>query len=175
MEKEIWKPIEGYEGIYDVSNLGRVRAYPRIGSQTSKIRLMKFAIDKNGYKKVNLTKNSKKKRFFVHRLVAQAFIPNPENKPQVNHKSGQKDQNNVENLEWVTQSENAKHSFRVLGQPPNKTNCRKIRCVELDKTFASIAEASRKTGVGASEIGKVARHVPRYKTAGGVRWEYADE
>ena len=175
MEKEVWKPIEGYEGIYDVSNLGRIRAYPRVGSQTSKIRLMTLATDKDGYKRVSLSNNSKKRRFSVHRLVAKAFIPNPEGKPQVNHKNGRKDQNNIENLEWVTQSENTKHSFRVLAQPPNKTNCRKVRCVELNRVFSSIVEASEATGAGRSEIGKVARHSPRYKTAGGYQWEYVDD
>ena len=174
MKKEVWKPIKGYEGIYDVSSLGRVRAYPRIGSQTSNIRIMKLQTDKDGYRRIGLKKYGVTKRCSVHRLVAEAFIPNPDNKPQVNHKSGVKDQNNVENLEWVTQSENTIHSFRVLGQKPNKTNCRKVKCVETAQIFLSAAEASRVLGIGASEIRKVAMKKPRYKTAGGFHWEYVD-
>lgn len=172
--KEIWEPIPGYKRVYDISSRGRIRAYPRMGSRTSKIRMMKLSDDKDGYKKIGLTIKGSKKRFFVHRLVAEVFIPNPDNKPQVNHINGDKADNRVENLEWVTQSENSLHSFRILGRKPNRY-CKRVRCVELEQCFESIKEASAKTGAGASEIAKVAKGKPRRKTAGGFHWEYIEK
>jgi hypothetical protein len=97
---EIWKEIEGYEGLYQVSNEGRIRSKRRI----------KIQGDYNGYKKVRLSKKSRQLTKQVHRLVAKAFIPNPENKPFVNHKDLNRSNNNVNNLEWVTHQENVNHA-----------------------------------------------------------------
>lgn len=107
---EIWKPIFGYN--YEVSSLGRIR-----NASNNKI-LSLFDKNRMGYYRVILFKEHKRKRFFIHRLVAETFLENLENKPQVNHKDGNKQNNNVENLEWVSQSENMKHSYYVL---KNKT------------------------------------------------------
>ncbi len=110
---EQWRPVVGYEGCYEVSDAGRIRNQRRKGS------ILKPVKHENGYTFVMLSKNGAKKINSIHRIVAEAFIPNPENKPQVNHKNGIRNDNRLENLEWVTCSENAIHSFRVLGRKPN--------------------------------------------------------
>ena len=102
---EVWKDIENYENIYQVSNFGNIR-----NKKTNKI--LKPAKDHGGYLIVNLSKNNKHKTRTIHRLVAKAFISNNDNKSQVNHKNGIKTDNNVINLEWVTASENLKHAYK---------------------------------------------------------------
>lgn len=108
MIEEFWEDIPQYEGLYQISNLGRVKSLPR----TSKKRIINKEIIKvftklpNGYLKVGLSKNGKTKYYFVHRLVAQVFIPNTNNKPCVNHRDCNKMNNNVDNLEWCTYKEN---------------------------------------------------------------------
>ena len=103
---EIWLDIEGYEGRYLVSNFGRVKSLI-----TNKI-LNQYK-DRYGYLRVILSLNGKQKIYLVHRLVAKAFIPNPENKLEVNHKDGNKENNHVDNLEWVTSKENVKHAYKM--------------------------------------------------------------
>ena len=118
--QEIWKPIEGYEFRFSISSLGRVKSRPRVNKKTGlsskKNEFYYQRLGKNGYYSVGLWKNNKEKRFSVHRLVALHFIPNPNNKPQVNHIDGNKLNNNASNLEWTTPSENAKHRFSHLAQ-----------------------------------------------------------
>lgn len=104
--EEIWKDINGYEGLYKVSNLGRIRSYRR-RKPLSPIE------DRNGYYKINLTKDKEMKTYRIHRLVASCFIDNIDNKPEVNHIDGNKKNNNIDNLEWVTRSENESHSYRT--------------------------------------------------------------
>lgn len=113
MEVEIWKDIEGYEGFYQISNLGRTRSVDRIDSSGNrrKGRIRKPHFTKFGYALVNLCKEGKVKHFLVHRLVAIAFIPNSENKEQVNHIDGNKKNNRLDNLEWATRSENVLHAL----------------------------------------------------------------
>ena len=111
-EKEIWKDIEGYEGKYQVSNLGRVRSLLNIRGNKREIpKILKGYLDRYGYLLVRLYKNSKPKPLLVHRLVAKDFIPNPKNKSQVNHINGIKTDNRVRNLEWDTAKENTRHAF----------------------------------------------------------------
>lgn len=109
--KEIYKDIIGYEGFYQVSNLGNVK---RLNYRNSgKERCLKNYLSHIGYYKICLSKNSKVITVNVHRIISQAFIPNPENKSQVNHKDGNKLNNNVENLEWVTSKENTQHAHNI--------------------------------------------------------------
>jgi len=130
--QEEWRPIKSYEGHYEVSNLGRVRSITRKIERTDPKKnnqkrlftyhgkLIPFWIAKKGYLRLTLNIDGKKSNHLVHRLVAYAFIENPNNKEQVNHKNGIKCDNRVENLEWVTNYENYSHSVLNDLQPKNK-------------------------------------------------------
>lgn len=107
---EIWKDIPGYEGKYEVSNLGNVRSLNY--NHTGEIKLLKQGTNKKGYKLVNLCKNGKQKCYLIHRLVAMTFIPNPNNLPIINHKDENKVNNNVKNLEWCTIAYNNNYGTR---------------------------------------------------------------
>lgn len=131
MENETWKDIPGYEGKYQISNLARVKSLERTrinikGAGVFPVRekILKGCIGKEGYPLVSLSKDSQVRHFRIHRLVAIAFIPNPMNKPTVNHKNGIRRDTRLENLEWCTNSENHLHAYRVLGKKPNNKKCR---------------------------------------------------
>ena len=113
--EELWKDIEGYEGLYQVSNLGRVKSLDKIDSIGRKIkgRNMKLRLNKCGYVDVKLSTDSIEKDKLVHRLVAEAFIPNTDGKHVINHIDGNKQNNCVNNLEWCTQKENIQHAFEI--------------------------------------------------------------
>lgn len=117
--QEIWKDINGYEGLYQVSNLGNVRSMDRIviysdGRKVkTKGKLLKPTMRKSGYYYVSLSRNSDCPKFDVHRLVAQAFVDNPYNHPVVNHLDGCKTNNAASNLEWTTHTENIRHAFKM--------------------------------------------------------------
>lgn len=110
-----WKPIKGYEGIYMVLNIGQVKSLDRIDSigRLKKGLILSDVDNGNGYRIVNLKFNGKQKMYTVHRLVAEAFIPNPMNLPQVNHIDGDKSNNKLENLEWCDKSHNMKHAYKI--------------------------------------------------------------
>lgn len=105
MEKEIWKDIPKYEGIYEISNYGRIK-----NKKTGKLKSQRNTF--KGYLQVGLS-NKGDKTFRVHRLVAEAFIPNPNNLPQVNHKDGNKKNNRVDNLEWISNYDNMQHAIKL--------------------------------------------------------------
>jgi hypothetical protein len=115
-----WKPVVGYEGYYEVSNAGEVRSvdryvkHPHGGVMLRKSKTMKTNKNKYGYVDVRLGKEGVEKAHLIHRLVAMAFLDNAEDKPQVNHKNGNKSDNRLENLEWATLSENRLHAYREL-------------------------------------------------------------
>lgn len=121
MQEEIWKDIEGFDGDYRVSTLGRVMGYEKswVSGEFGNIiktlpdRLILLSNDKDGYEKFPCRSDGKNKNFKVHRVVAMAFIPNPHNKPQVNHINGIKHDNRVENLEWSTAKENINHAWKT--------------------------------------------------------------
>jgi hypothetical protein len=110
--EEVWRDIVGYERLYQVSNWGRVKSLPRNGTIKEE-RILKPRVTKNGYLYVHFRNGNISKYVKIHRLVAEAFIPNPENKPQVNHINGNKLDNRVDNLEWNTASENTMHAFKL--------------------------------------------------------------
>jgi hypothetical protein len=109
MDTEIWKDIPGFNGMYKASNLGKIKSVNYNHTKSEKV--LKINLYKNGYGRICLCKNNTSKTYLVHRLIAITFIPNPENKPQINHKDINKQNNNILNLEWNTYSENNKHSF----------------------------------------------------------------
>ena len=119
---EEWRPIEGYEGLYEVSSYGRVRSVDRYVKSKGesywlrKGKMLSPAKDKNGYLKVNLSCNGKNNIIRVHRLIAQSFLPNPDNLPEVNHKDEDKTNNNVDNLEWCDRSYNISYGTRTERQ-----------------------------------------------------------
>ena len=141
---EEWRDIPGYESFYQVSNLGNVRSI-----RFNKVRNMK-SWDSHGYRAVELCINNNRYIVGVHQLVALAFIPNPGNKPEVNHKDRNRSNNNVENLEWVTQSENVAHAYRNGVKPrptyQNQPFQKEILDIIENKKYFSIREASRQTG-----------------------------
>lgn len=127
MEQIVWKPIAEYEGRYEVSNMGQIRSLDvyvmcGFGTRLSKGRMKPLHPNNRGYLTVNLSKDGVGKRYLVHRLVAEAFVPNTHNKPQVNHIDGDVGNNRADNLEWVTDNENKAHSSLAVGgtQRPKK-------------------------------------------------------
>lgn len=123
MENEIWKPIHGYNGLYEISNLGRVKGIRksylgRWGAQVAlSEKILKCKQESNGYWRIGLLDENRVRVFhLIHRLVAIAFIPNPDNLPEVNHKYGDKSDNRAATLEWITTSQNVRHSYDVLGK-----------------------------------------------------------
>ena len=192
-EMEIWKNIKGYENLYLISNTGKVKAlaksiwngqgylhFPEI--------IRKPTYDKDGYLNITLSKKGKSTTFKLHRLVATAFIPNPNNLPEVNHIDGNKSNNKVDNLEWVTRSENQKHAFRtgLINQNGKNNhmygrigadNPNSIPIYQLDKytgviinEYDSLASAGRALGVNIGKICLVCQG--KRNSAYGYKWKY---
>lgn len=162
MQNEIWKEITGYEGYFEVSNLGNFRSKDRIiryksnGTRLYPGKSLKTETVVEGYQRIVLMKGAIKKRYMCHRLVAQEFVPNPDNKPFVNHINGNKADNRAENLEWVTQSENELHSHSILGNTmKGKTHPRKVEATFIKEgdriVFNSMSDAIKFLGTGCIE------------------------
>ena len=209
MEEE-WRTIEGFEGLYEVSSLGRVRSLDRVityvdgRKQNCKGKIISQVKNSYGYMKVSLTNNERiRKTFLVHRLVAKAFIVNMENKAEVDHINTIKDDNRVENLRWVTPKENSNNELtknhksksqkgRVFSEESKKkmseaskgkqlseehkkhikeSQFKKVYCIELDKVFNSIKEASEELNI--YNISDCCRG--KAKTSGGYHWMYYED
>ena len=175
MIEEIFKDIKGYEGLYQVSNFGRLMNLNFRG--TGKNKFMKPSKKNNGYFQVCLSKNGKRKMFLVHRLVAEAFIPNLENLPFVNHKDEDKTNNSVENLEYCTHEYNCNYGTRIERIVKKQTNgerSKKVLQFTLDGEFIrewiSAAECERNE-FNHSHIAACCRG--KRKSHKGFRWEYA--
>lgn len=170
--QEIWKDIKDYEGLYQVSNLGRVKSIKRNI-------ILKPGFTKKNYSYVILYKSNIATSKRIHRLVAENFISNPYNKPQVNHKDGNKLNNCVSNLEWVTNSENQQHAFANRLQTNvgnNNPKCRKINQYDLDgnfiKSWNSFYEITKTLGYSRSSIWRCCSK--KYNKSHNFIWRYAD-
>ena len=177
--KEEWKSIKGYEGLYEVSNYGNVRSLDRYASNGRKIilysgKVLSKNLGTNGYHSVQLSKDNQVNRKMIHRLVAEAFIPNPDELSQVNHIDENKLNNHVSNLEWCTAKYNTnyggaiKRSSEKRKGKPLKSKWVKIMCVETGEVFDSVLMASRITNTNKSAISMVLNG--KRNKAGGSSW-----
>ena len=171
----MFRDVKNFEGLYKVSNDGRVFSVKRN-------KILKPKVTKDGYFEVCLFNSHNNSRCYkrVHRLVAETFIPNPENKTQVNHKDGDKTNNCVSNLEWNTPKENIMHGVKngLINVIGNLDNFKGYKVSQIKNgvtlnTFNSIAEASRKTGIYRSGIEKVIKG--KQHTAGGFYWKRCND
>lgn len=167
--EELWKKIEEATN-YEVSNLGNIR-------NTKSGQILNPGISGNGYKQVSLRMiaSNKFEKRYVHRLVAAYWIPNPDNKREVNHINLDRTDNRVENLEWITSSENQKHKYKNGNY---KTSNRKVAQLDEEgniiQIFPSVVKAAEAMGLQRQGIDLVCRGVPYRKTAAGYKWKYID-
>lgn len=175
---EIWRDVVGYEDTHQVSNLGRVRVKERVintstGKRKYKSKLLSIQTSVEGYKFVILIVNNNRKTAYIHRLIAEAFIPNPDNLPCVNHKDEDKSNNSIENLEWCTVAYNNTYGTRL--ERVSKTRSKAIIQYSLDDKFIRIWDSTREA---AKFIGCCRENINRClvgdtKTAFGFKWRYA--
>lgn len=170
--KEEWRDIQGFEGLYQISDKGNVRSsYQNNFRGTTFSKILKQKKNSNGYMEVTLCKNGKKYSVLVHRIVAIAFIPNPFDLPKVNHKDEDKSNPSADNLEWCTQQYNA-----TYGNGPKVKNT-KVRQLDLSgnqiRTWDSMKDAETVLGIKYQLISACCRHV--HKTAVGYIWRYESE
>ena len=181
---EEWRDIEGYEGLYQVSNLGRVRSLDRHIRKGNRPYCIKGRILKNlkgAYCYVNLhNEDGIAKKYKVHRLVADVFVSNPCNLPQVNHKNENKMDNRAINLEWVTAQQNCNHGTRNQRMSEAlkiQPRCKEVEQLTIDyqhiNTFPSIKGAARLTGIDHTCISLCCRG--KTKSAGGYRWKFKEQ
>lgn len=165
--EEIWNDIKGYEGLYQVSNLGRVKSLEYKGKKRDKI--LKLSKNKRGYLIVNLFKSQKSKSTYVHRIVAESFIPNKDNKTQVNHINGLKINNCIDNLEWNTPSENVSHFFsldvsKLFRLRISKRQNKAVIDTKTNIIYQSIKEASLINNIPESSLSRMLNNTRPNKT-----------
>lgn len=167
---EIWKDIPGYEGLYEASNTGKVKSIANTkihGFKPNKETILAGCINTRGYLCVNLYKNRIRKTIRIHKLVAETFIPNPKGKCCVNHINGNRLDNRLENLEWVTWSENTLHAHRTglaTHVPGVEASKKKTVDIASNKVYASVSEAAAAKGMKVSTLSKMLTGVNRNKT-----------
>lgn len=176
---ETWRPIRGYEGLYEVSNTGKVRSVDRKTPRkdnsvmVNKGRELKLNTTPKGYLRVTITKECKKKNFLVHRLVAEAFVLNLEELEQVNHLDGNKANNDFSNLEWTTNYQNHIHA-EYEGLRPPELRSRPVQQLTLDGevvgNYPSISACAKHMGIKDSRVGDVCHG--RRKSAHGYRFKF---
>lgn len=164
MVEKNWREIKGYENLYWVNQFGEVK--------NGKGKILKQTLNTSGYVYTRLCKGKRQYKWhFIHRLVASAFLENPENKPDVNHKDGNKLNNKVSNLEWVTKRENHLHRVYLLKKTNSGWSPKAVVCLETGKKFKSIAEASGYCGF--KTIGNLSQVLNgKRQTAGGFHWRF---
>ena len=167
MKNEVWKDIVGYEGLYQVSDKGRIKSL-----WFGKERILKPGTDRDGYLRVSLCKNGKKKTYQVHRLVVKVFISNTNDLPQINHKDEVKTNNSVENLEWCDQKYN--HNYGTINQRIAE-KCSKLvlqyeKSGEFVKEWKSLMDVCRNLGYDKSAISACCNE--KRKSAYGFFWKY---
>lgn len=179
MENEIWKEIPGYKGLYEVSNYGQIKSIERLEKCGNKTRIRKARILKQslrrGYLFVSLCKNGRKENVVIHRIVSLLFIPNPNNMSEVDHIDGNKINNKVSNLRWVTAKQNSNNlkAPNTIGKKLNKGG-KAVLQFDLSgnfiKEWVTAMEVERSLGFGRSSISNCCNGV--LKTAFGFKWEY---
>lgn len=186
--KEVWKDVVGWEGLYMVSNLGRIRANQRVvrtkgGSlKINREKILRQKQTKYGYMEVCLQeKETKRHQFvFVHRLVAESFIKNPNGFPFINHIDECKTNNNIDNLEWCTAKYNCNYGTRIerqiISQRNNHPNCKKVLCMSLDgkeiHTYNSLSSAARAMGVDKTRLSRICNGHSGAVTSCGYKWKF---
>lgn len=178
MEEEIWKDIKDYKHLYKISNFGRVYS-------CMTVRFLQPGVSRIGnYKKVVLYKNGKGITKKIHRLIAEAFIPNPENKPCIDHIDGDRLNNSISNLRWATYKENTNNPITLAKMKKTKSKkrrnplswfkkvCKPVICIEANMLFSSINEAGRYLNIDARKICQVCKG--NKETIGGYHWKYAE-
>lgn len=160
---EEWKDILGYEGLYQVSNIGRIKLL-----HFNKELLLKPCFD-GRYYHITLFKNGKPKLYNIHRLVAKTFVPNPKNLPCVNHKNENKKDNRAGNLEWCTYKYNLNYGTSQKRRASKQ--CKPVICIETGKKYKSMVDAGKQMGIGYKHIGDCCKG--KRNIANGYHWKYS--
>lgn len=176
--EEIWKDIKGYEGLYQASNLGRVRSFRNSSRKKCEPYILSPGKINSGYLNVVLNKNGVRQTLKLHRLIAETFIPNPNNLSDVNHKDENKLNNCVDNLEWMSHKDNMNYGTlksRLKNKHINSELSKKVIQKDLNgnviKIWDSISQAAKHLNICCGNITNCCKH--RSKSVGGFAWEYA--